>query len=493
MLETAEVGNRLGKDIYRKEAPGVRTALLAVQERIATTDLAPIIVIGGAEGAGKSETVSLLLEWMDARGIETHVMWEPSDEERERPEFWRFWRALPPRGKIGIFFGSWYTRPVVQHALGEIDAVEFERAMRRIHEFERMLTAEHFPVLKYHLHISKKVEKKRLKEFWNDPARRWRVHENAKKYFKRYDDFRRVTEEMLRLTNSGFAPWTVVESADNEYRNLTVATSILQALEEAVAEAEARAAARHPKGPPPLPRPKRRNVLRQLRMTRKISDKQYEKRLGAAQAEIGRLTRDLERADRSLLVLFEGPDAAGKGGAIRRLTQAMSPYAYRVIGIAAPTDEERAHPYLWRFWRNLPRHGRVTIYDRSWYGRVLVERLEGFARREEWQRAYSEINDFEEQLVEGGTIVVKVWIAITGDEQLRRFKDRQKTPFKQYKITDEDWRNRRKWDAYEAAACDMIERTSTSVAPWTLVEGNDKHWARVKVVESVRDRLLAEL
>ena len=201
MLETAEVGNKLDKDTYKKEAPGVRTALLAVQERIATTDIAPIIVIGGAEGAGKSETVSLLLEWMDARGVETHVMWAPTDEEQERPEFWRFWRALPPRGKIGIFFGSWYTRPVVQHALGEIDAVEFERAMRRIREFERMLTAEHFPVLKYHLHISKKVEKKRLKEFWNDPAKRWRVHENAKKYFKRYDDFRRVNEETLRLTN----------------------------------------------------------------------------------------------------------------------------------------------------------------------------------------------------------------------------------------------------------------------------------------------------
>jgi polyphosphate:AMP phosphotransferase len=493
MLETAEVGNKLDKDTYKKEAPGVRTALLAVQERIATTDIAPIIVIAGAEGAGKSETVSLLLEWMDARGIETHVMWAPTDEERERPEFWRFWRALPPRGKIGIFFGSWYTRPVVQHALGDIDAVEFERAMRRIREFERMLTAEHFPVLKYHLHISKKVEKKRLKEFWNDPAKRWRVHENARKYFKRYDDFRRVTEEMLRLSNSGFAPWTVVESADTEYRNLTVATSLLQALEEAAGEAEARAAAKRPKRPPPLPKPKRRNVLRQLRMTQTLSEKQYDRRLTAAQAEIGRLTRGLEKADRSLLVAFEGPDAAGKGGAIRRLTQAMSPYVYRVIGIAAPTDEERAHPYLWRFWRNLPRQGRVTIYDRSWYGRVLVERLEGFARQEEWQRAYSEINEFEEQLAEGGVIVVKVWLAITADEQLRRFRDRQKTPFKQYKITDEDWRNRNKWDGYEAAACDMIERTSTSVAPWTLVEGNNKQWARVKVAEAVRDRLLAEL
>jgi polyphosphate:AMP phosphotransferase len=493
MLETAEVGNKLDKETYKKEAPAVRTGLLAVQERIARTDLAPVIVIGGAEGAGKSETVGLLHEWMDARGLETNVLWEPNDEERERPEYWRFWRMLPPRGKIGIFFGSWYTQPVVSYALGRIPGAEFEQRMGRVRGFERMLAAESYPVLKYHLHLSKKVEKKRLKELLSDPATRWRVHENARKFFKRYDDFRAVTEEMLRLTSMDFAPWTVVEAADTEYRNMTVARSLLRALEDAADRAEARAKAGSPRATPALPRPKRRNVLRKLTMDHALSNKQYDKRLTAAQADLGRLTRELEGAQRSLLALFEGPDAAGKGGTIRRLTAAMSPYLYRVIGIAAPTDEERAHPYLWRFWRHLPRRGRVTIYDRSWYGRVLVERLEGFARAEEWQRAYTEINDFEEQLSDGGVIVMKFWIAITAEEQLRRFEDRQQTPFKQYKITEEDWRNRKKWDGYEAAACDMIERTSTSVAPWTLVEGNDKHWARVKVAEAVRDRLAAEL
>jgi polyphosphate:AMP phosphotransferase len=400
---------------------------------------------------------------------------------------------LPPRGKIGVFFGSWYTEPIVQLAFGGIDAAEFERRMGRVRGFERMLAAEQFPVLKYYLHLSKKVEKKRLKELLSDPATRWRVHEDAKKYFKRYDDFRAISEDMLRLTSMDFAPWTVVEAADNEYRNMTVARSLLRSLEDAADRAEAAAASAPARTPPPLPKPKARNVLRTLKMDRTVSAKQYDKRLTAAQADIGKLTRELAGAERSLLVLFEGPDAAGKGGTIRRLTAAMSPYLYRVIGIAAPTDEERAHPYLWRFWRQIPRRGRVTIYDRSWYGRVLVERLEGFAKPEEWQRAYTEINDFEEQLAEGGVIVTKFWIAITPEEQLQRFKDRQKTPFKQYKITDEDWRNRSKWEGYEAAACDMIERTSTAVAPWTLVEGNDKHWARVKVAETVRDRLQAEL
>jgi len=348
-------------------------------------------------------------------------------------------------------------------------------------------------VLKFWLHLSRAQERKRLKQFAKDPRLRWRLHKNAKKYFQHYDDFRPVDEEMLRLTNTGYAPWTVVEAADDEYRNLTVATTVLQVLEEAVAEAEARARATRPHKPPALPKPKRANVLRNLDLAKKLSQKQYDQRLGAAQADVGRLTRKLAKRERALLAIFEGPDAAGKGGAIRRLTGGMSPYHYRVIGIAAPTDEERAHPYLWRFWRNLPRHGRVTIYDRSWYGRVLVERLEGFARREEWQRAYDEINEFEEQLSEGGVIVMKFWIAISADEQLRRFKEREVTPFKQYKITEEDWRNRAKWEGYEAAACDMIERTSTSVAPWTLVEGNDKHMARVRVVEAVRDRLRKEL
>ncbi|MDH5197977.1 MAG: polyphosphate:AMP phosphotransferase, partial [Gemmatimonadota bacterium] len=426
-------------------------------------------------------------------GLETNVLWEPNDEERERPEYWRFWRMLPARGKIGIFFGSWYTQPVVQYALGKIDGAEFERCMGRVRGFERMLAAEGFPVLKYYLHLSKKAERKQLKTLFADPATRWRVHENAKKFFKRYDDFRHAAEEQLRLTSMDFAPWTVVEAVDDEYRNMTVAKSLLRSLEVAADDAEARAKAGRPKISSASPRPKRRNVLRTLKMDRTLSGKQYDKRLVTAQADLGRLTRDLAAAGRSLLALFEGPDAAGKGGAIRRLTAAMSPYLYRVIGIAAPTDEERAHPYLWRFWRHLPRRGRVTIYDRSWYGRVLVERLEGFAKAEEWQRAYTEINDFEEQMAEGGIILMKFWIAITAEEQLQRFKERQHTPFKQYKITEEDWRNRKKWDGYEAAACDMIERTSTSAAPWTLVEGNNKRWARVKVAESVRDRLAAEL
>jgi polyphosphate:AMP phosphotransferase len=493
MFEAAEVGSKLSKETFRKEAPAVRAALLEVQKRVATSDLAPLVLIAGAEGAGKGETMSLLLEWMDARGVESTVLWDATDEERERPEYWRYWRALPPRGKLGIFFGSWYTQPIVDRAYRRIGAADFERAMRRVRDFERMLTYEGVPVLKYWLHLSKAAERKRIKQLEADPRARWRLSPNAWKYFKRYDEFREVSEEAVRLTSTGYAPWTVVESSDDEHRNLTVMTSVLNALQEAVDESDARRDEEAKRVAAPLPRARRANILRRLDLSRTLSEKEYDARMDAAEADVGRLTRKLEAAGRSLILVCEGADAAGKGGAIRRVTRAMPPYAYRVIAIGAPTDEEQAHPYLWRFWRHLPRHGRVTIYDRSWYGRVLVERVEGFARPEEWRRAYTEINDFEDHLVDFGTILVKLWLAISPEEQLRRFKDRQTTPYKQYKITEEDWRNRAKWNAYETAACDMIERTSTGRAPWVLVEANDKHWARVKVLETVRDVLRGEL
>ena len=191
--------------------------------------------------------------------------------------------------------------------------------------------------------------------------------------------------------------------------------------------------------------------------------------------------------------MFEGLDAAGKGGAIRRVTQALDARQLPRLPVAAPTDEEKAQPYLWRFWRHLPRTGHVAIFDRSWYGRVLVERVEGFASEDEWLRAYGEINDFEEELADDGIVVVKFWLAISKEEQLRRFEEREQSAFKRFKITDEDWRNREKWDEYDDAVNDMVDRTSTPQAPWTLVEAEDKHWARVKVLKTLCDRLTREL
>ncbi len=293
------------------------------------------------------------------------------------------------------------------------------------------------------------------------------------------------------MTSTGVAPWHIVESKDNRYRNLTMVTTLIRALKEALDESKARAKARKRKQA--APKPRAANVIRQLDLSVELSEEDYDRKLAKYSAKIPRLVRRLRDAGRSMILAFEGPDAAGKGGAIRRLTAAMDARLYREISIGAPTDEEAAHPYLWRFWRNLPRQGRVTIYDRSWYGRVLVERLEGFATRAEWSRAFAEINEFEAQLTEFGIIVLKFWLAISPEEQLQRFRERETTPYKQYKLTEEDWRNRRKFDAYEAAACDMIERTSTNSAPWILVEANDKRWARVKVLKAVSQHLSRSL
>ena len=488
MFEAAEVGHRISKATYTRREPDVRTGLLEAQRQLATSDKAVVVLIGGAEGAGKEETVSLLLAWMDARGIETHAMWEETDEERERPPFWRFWRVLPPKGKMAILFGSWYSAPIIDRVFDETDDLIFEREMRRIADFEQMLANEDVLLVKLWLHLAKDAQKRRLKKMKRDPRRRWRVSEATWKFFKQYDAFRRVSGRAVELTSTGSAPWVIVEAEDDRYRNLTVGTTLLHALRDGLAEAPPTSPAAPDvldRAHAPLPAAREVNVIRELDLTRHLAEAQYDRLLPEYQAKLAKLARKLHDSRRSLILAFEGPDAGGKGGAIRRLTAAIDPRLFRVTSVAAPTDEERARPYLWRFWRDLPRRGHITIYDRSWYGRVLVERIEGFCAPADWHRAYSEINAFEEQLAEFGIIVLKFWLAIGSEEERRRFKDRQTTPYKQYKLTEEDWRNRAKWDAYEAAAADMVERTSTDHGPWILVEANDKNWARIKVIKAV--------
>jgi polyphosphate:AMP phosphotransferase len=489
MFESAEVGNRIDKRTFAREAPKVREALLKAQRDLAGAGFSVVIHIGGVEGAGKSETVNHLLAWMDARGIETHALWDATDEERERPFMWRFWRLLPATGRIGIFLGSWYTSPIIDRVFGRLSAAGLDQGLDRIVEFERMLSEENVLVVKLWMHLSKEAQEERLRTLESSRATRWRVRKLDWKFFRRYDDFRSVSEHALRRTGTAWAPWHIIEAEDERYRTLTASRAILAALNARLAASKERS--RGKAAVPPLPRPSRPNVISRLDLHLTLTEKAYERKLEDLQADLNRLTRRLHDRRRSMILVFEGPDAAGKGGAIRRLTSCLDARLYQVISVAAPTDEERAHPYLWRFWRHLPRLGRVTIYDRSWYGRVLVERIEGFCAPRDWQRAYAEINAFEEQLADFGTVVLKFWLAIGADEQLRRFKDRETTPYKQYKITEEDWRNRRKWDAYEAAACDMIERTSTEAAPWIPVESNDKNWARIKVMKTIVKRLRA--
>lgn len=483
MFESAELGHKIDKPTYDAEVPKLREDLLNAQFDLAQKAGFPVIIlVGGVDGAGKGETVNLLNAWMDPRHIQVHAMGERSDEERERPPMWRFWRALPPKGKIGVFFGSWYTDPIVRRVLGKSKASELNQSIDEINHFEKMLSNEGALIIKFWFHLSKEVQRNRLKGLEKEAKTRWRVTALDWQRFKLYDKFRKVSDRALRATSSAEAPWIVIEGADARYRNLTAGKILLDALRKRLA---------HPVLPgattsPPLQAPlDSLNVFDKMDMSQQIAKKKFDAELEKYQGKLNLLTRDKRFHKLSVIVLFEGSDAGGKGGAIRRITGALDARHYRIIPVAAPSEEERAQPYLWRFWRHIPRTGRVTIFDRSWYGRVLVERVEKFCSEADWMRAYGEINDFEEQLVRHNTVLVKFWLAITKDEQLRRFREREKTGFKRFKITEEDWRNRKKWNAYETAVCDMVDRTSTETAPWTLVEANDKNYARIKILKTL--------
>ncbi|MEQ1533645.1 MAG: polyphosphate:AMP phosphotransferase [Sideroxydans sp.] len=492
MFESAELGHKIDKATYKAEEPKLREALLNAQFDLAQKAKFPVIIlIGGVDGAGKGETVNLLNEWMDPRHIQVHATGEMSDEERERPPMWRFWRALPPKGKIGVFFGSWYTAPIVQRVLKKSSAATLAQHIEQINRMEKMLTDEGALVLKFWFHLSKEAQKKRLKFLEKSPNTRWRVTKFDWERFELYDKFRKVSEHTLRETSTAEAPWIVVEGTDANYRSLTVGKTLLDALRKRLAAVSAKASVA--KVAPLQTAIDELDVLDKLNMTQKIADKKFDAELEKYQGKLALLTRNPKFKKIAVIAVFEGSDAGGKGGAIRRITGALDARHYRITPVAAPTEEERAQPYLWRFWRNVPRIGRFNIFDRSWYGRVLVERVEKFCSEADWMRAYGEINDFEEQLTNNGAVVVKFWLAITKEEQLRRFKEREKIGFKRFKITADDWRNREKWDDYERAVCDMVDRTSTEIAPWILVEANDKNFARIKILKTLCERIEAAM
>ncbi|OGT84529.1 MAG: polyphosphate:AMP phosphotransferase [Gammaproteobacteria bacterium RIFCSPLOWO2_02_FULL_61_13] len=482
MFEAVELHKKIPKEEFEKAVQELRSELLKAQYALKDTKSSVIVIISGVEGANKSEVVNRLNEWLDSRWIRNYAYWDESDEERLRPYQWRFWRNMPPRGSMAIMFGSWYTRPVVERALGTIDDAALDAEMMHIEQLERMLTDDGHVIVKFWFHLSKEMEKKRLKGKAKN-----RLTKLAKKFLKSYDDFADASSRAIRLTDTGNSPWHLIDAEDKRYAHLKAGRVLLQSLQNKLEEAKA--------GKPPaitkvkLPGLTQKTVLDSVDLEKTLSDEQYKKQLEKYQVRMSELCWKAREARRSVVAMFEGWDAAGKGGAIRRVTGALDARLYSVISVAAPTDEEKARHYLWRFWRHLPRDGYVTVYDRSWYGRVLVERVEGFCRPEEWMRAYQEINDFEEHLHRHGTILTKFWVHLSSEEQLRRFKEREQIAWKQHKITEEDWRNREKWGPYVAAIDEMVARTSTSFAPWTLVPGNDKKVARVTIVKTLCNRI----
>ena len=490
MFESAEIGRSIDKETYEAEAPALREALLEAQYELQQQGrFAVLILIDGIEGAGKGETVKLLNEWMDARLIQVNTFDQQTDEELARPPAWRYWRQLPPKGRIGIFFGNWYSQMLQGRVHGRIKNAVLDQAIDSTLGLERMLCDEGTLIFKFWFHLSKQQMKARLKALQDDPLHSWRISPLDWQQSKTYDKFVRVGERVLRRTSRDYAPWYVVEGVDEHYRSLTVGRILLDGLQAAL-KAQSQPLP-HPHAAPLTSSLDERGLIDSLDMTQALDKDSYNEQLVIEQARLSSLMRDKRMRRHSLIAVFEGNDAAGKGGAIRRVIGALDPRQYRIVPVAAPTEEERAQPYLWRFWRHIPPRGKFTVFDRSWYGRVLVERVEGFCSPADWLRAYSEINDFEEQLIDAGVVLVKFWLSIDQDTQLERFKAREQIPFKRFKITEEDWRNRDKWPLYRDAVGDMVDRTSTEIAPWTLVEANDKRFARIKVLRTVNQALEA--
>ena len=426
--------------------------------------------------------INTLNGWLYPRGVEVFAFHPPTDEERERPFMWRYWRCLPPRGRLGVYAGSWYTEALREASVPKAKSEKFQHALHRIKHFERLLVADGALVVKCWLHLSKVDQAARLKKLSGNPRTAWRVSPDDCKSHRAYDRIDRLGRTLRQATNRTGARWTVIDAADERGRNVAVTETLLTAFKVHLAASRKLAQPLRPKTIKSL-EPAGLRKLTDLPLNKKISASAYEVKRDKWLGKLNELIRRTSALKLSIVFVFEGWDAAGKGGAIRRLTSAIDARDCRVIPVSKPTDEEKDHHYLWRFWRHVPRDGMVTVYDRSWYGRVLVERLEGFAREDEWRRAYRELNVFEHQLIEHGTIVVKFWLHISKEEQLRRFRVREQTEYKRHKINAEDWRNRRKWDQYEIAVGDMLALTRQPHAPWHLVSAEDKRYARLQVLK----------
>ncbi len=487
MFEATKLGRTLSKEAFKTQLDTLRAELLEVQRALRETQITVIVLVAGVDGAGKGEVVNRLNEWMDTRGMQTFAFWGETDEERERPHYWRFWRTLPLRGQIAILFGGWYQAPIEQRFDNLCSDTDLDAELNRVVDLERMLIQDGTLILKFWFHLPEKIQQKRLKELARDDRSRWKMRGDKAKFAEGYRRFEEVAERVIRHTDRGISPWYLIEASDRRYRDITVGRTLQAAIQGRINQPSGLTQAPPTSHAPKLPdEPSARiTILDHLDLNQTLSAKEYKARLQKGQAEANELAWAAYNAKRSCVMVFEGVDAAGKGGAIRRITEAIDARLYRTIQAAAPTDEEKAHHYLWRFWNHVPRAGRITIYDRSWYGRVLVERVEGFAAEADWHRAYAEINAFEEQLLASGVILLKFWMQIGKDEQLQRFKAREQVLYKQHKITEEDWRNREKWDDYQQAVNEMVIRTSTEYAPWTLIGANDKGHARIAVIETV--------
>jgi polyphosphate:AMP phosphotransferase len=489
MLQECDLSLELSADEYKSEARELGYRLGGLQRRARSAGLPVMIVFEGWGASGKGTVVNELLQNLDPRGFLVNSMSPPTRAERLQPFFQRFWERTPARDQMSVFIRSWYSQAFLDRARGKLKKQAWRDRCERIQTFERQLHDDGYLTLKFFLHISRQEQKKRFKKLEKNRDTRFRVTRQDWSNHKRYDDIARHVDDMLERTQSDVAPWTVVPAHDWRHASLTIFRTVAAAVEtrldllaaDAVKPKPARMVFT-PNGDADLP-------LARADLTLSLDRDEYNELLDSHEEKLRQLQYRAYREQLPVALVFQGWDAAGKGGAIKRLTRKMDPRGYDVIPVGAPNDLEKAHHYLWRFWKETPRPGHFAIFDRSWYGRVLVEAVEGLCSAVECERAYDEISEMERQWADAGILLLKFWLQIDPDEQLRRFEARQSDPHKQWKITDEDWRNREKWPEYERAANEMIVRTNTDSTPWIVVEGNCKLHARIKVMGTVVDAL----
>ena len=485
MLENIDLSKKVSKHEFKKARKTFDLQLPALQREARQQQIPLLIVFEGWDAAGKGTLINDLILNLDPRGFNVYNCRPPTEEEQLHPFLWRFWNNVPSRGRIAIFDHSWYRRVLNDRVDGTIKKEQLKQAFTDIISFERQLVDDGAIIIKFFLHISKAEQKKRFKKLLDSEATAWRVSKEDLDRHKKYSGYLAAIEDMLAKTDTEYSPWTVIESHDYHFAALKMFATISSALKKRTTSSPKPRALKKDRGPLPAFDKLDTSILDKADVSLSLERSEYENKLKKKQKLLRELEYRIYRARIPVVIALEGWDAAGKGGAIRRLTQRLDPRGYEVEPVAAPNDIEKAHHYLWRFWQKMPKAGHITIFDRSWYGRVLVERVEGFCAEEAWRRAYHEINEMEEHLVNFGTVVVKFWLHIDSNEQLRRFNERTRTPSKQWKITPEDWRNRKKWDDYKKAVDEMIYRTSTPLAPWTIVESNCKLYGRVKVLDTV--------
>ena len=487
MLEKIDLSKTMDKKEYKKRMEVLEPKLARLQRELKSCNVPVMIVFEGFGGAGKGTQINHLIEPMDPRGFTVYSTQAETQEEQYHPFLWRFWNKTPEKGRIAIFDRSWYGKLLVERYEKKTHKKDIPGVLEDIENFEKQLTDDGTLLIKFFLAISEKEQGKRFDKLLSKEETSWRVSKADKDRNKHYEEYARMADEMLTRTDTEYAPWTIIEAHDERYAAVKILTTVVEAFEE-----------RYEKEQITQPRQidgkfgqndLKESVLKKVDLSKWLDRETYEKKLDELQKKLTLLHSEIYAKRIPVVLAFEGWDAGGKGGAIKRLTRALDPRGYTVNPTSSPNDIERAHHYLWRFWTKMPKDGHIAIFDRTWYGRVMVERIEGFCTTQEWQRAFKEMNQMEQQLVNHGAIVIKFWMHIDKEEQERRFKERQENPDKQWKITDEDWRNREKWELYEQAVDEMMVRTSTVNAPWVIVEGNDKLYARIKVLETVVDAL----